>query len=81
MSPRNNNIRIIFRRNNPMQVTLVETRVTLLSSTKGKVKAELTEEDSIEPRVEGFIISKINLRRRKKINKGDRVYKNKHGII
>ena len=50
MSPRNNNI----RRNDPMRVTLAETHVTLLSSIKGKVKAESTEEDSIEPRIEGL---------------------------
>ena len=37
-----------------MQVTLAETLVTLLSSTKGKVKAESTEEDSIGPRLEGL---------------------------
>ena len=62
-----------------MWVTLVETHVTLLSSIKGKVKAESTEEDSIIPRL-GFIISKINLRRRAKINKGDRVCRNKLNI-
>ena len=49
---KNNNIRIIFRRNDPMRVTLAETHVTLLSSIKGKVKAESTEEDSIVPRPE-----------------------------
>ena len=54
MSPRNNNIRIIFRIKYMMQVTLAETHVTLLSSTKGKVKEELTEEDSIEPRLKGL---------------------------
>ena len=52
MSLRNNNIRIIFRRNDPMWVTLEEIHVTLLSSIKGKVKAELTEGDSIGPRLE-----------------------------
>ena len=54
MSPRNNNIRIIFRRKDPMRVTLEETHVTLLSSTKGKVKVESIEEYSIEPRIEGL---------------------------
>ena len=54
MSPRNNNIRIIFRRNDPMGVALVETHVTLLSSIKDKVKVESTEEDYIEPRIEGL---------------------------
>ena len=54
MSPRNNNIRIIFRRNDPMRVTLAETHVTLISSIKGKVKVESTKEDSIAPRIEGL---------------------------
>ena len=35
-----------------MQVTLVETHVTLLSSTKGVVKEESTKEDYIVPRPE-----------------------------
>ena len=50
MSPRNNNIKIIFKRKYMMQVTLVETFVTSLSSTRGIFKAELTKEDSIVPR-------------------------------
>ena len=54
LSPRNNNIRIIFRRKDPMRVTVAETHVTLLSSIKGKVKVESTEEDSIEPSIEGL---------------------------
>ena len=37
-----------------MQVTLAKTHATLLSSTKGKVKAELTEEDSIAPSLDGL---------------------------
>ena len=41
LSPRNNNIRITFKRKDLMQVTLVETHVTLLSSTKGVVEEEL----------------------------------------
>ena len=50
MSPRNNNIKIT--RKDPMEVTLAETHVTLLSSTKGEVMAESNEEDSIAPRLE-----------------------------
>ena len=54
MPPRNNNIRIIFKRKYMMQVTLVETHVTLLSSIKGKVKVESIEEDFITPRLKGL---------------------------
>ena len=43
-----------IQKKNPMQVTLEETHVTLLSSIKGKVKAESIEEDSIEPRLKGL---------------------------
>ena len=48
---------------------MAETHVTLPSSIKGKFKDQ------------GFIISKINLRRRAKIDKGDRVCRNKLNII
>ena len=48
------NMRIIFRKKDLMQVTLEETHVTLLSSTKWKFKGESTEEDSIAPRLEGL---------------------------
>ena len=54
LSPKNNNIRITFRRKDLMQVTLAETHVTLLSSTKSKFKEESIEEDYIEPRIEGL---------------------------
>ena len=47
-------MRIIFRRNDLMPVTLEETHVTLLSSIKSKVKEESTEEDSIAPRLKGL---------------------------
>ena len=53
-SPRKNNIRITFRRKDPVQVTLAEKHVTLLSSTKGLVKEESTKEDSIVPIFEGL---------------------------
>ena len=56
MSPRNNNIKIIFRRKDPMRVTFAETNVIFLSSIKSKVKAELNEEDSITPRIEGLYL-------------------------
>ena len=62
-----------------MRVTLAETLVTLLSSIKDKVKAESTEE-FYRTKDRGFIINKINLRREAKINKGDRVCKNKLNI-
>ena len=52
MSPRNNNIIITFRRKYPMQATLAETHVTLLSSTKGVFKEESIEGDSIVPMIE-----------------------------
>ena len=45
---------MIFKRKVMIQVTLVESHVTFLSSTKGKVKAESTEEYSIAPRLEGL---------------------------
>ena len=50
--PRNNNIRIIFRRKYLMQVSLVETHVAFLFSTKDVVKEESMKEDSIVPRFE-----------------------------
>ena len=45
---------IIFRRKDPLRVTLAETHVALLSSKKGVVKVESTKEDSIVPRTEGL---------------------------
>ena len=46
-------MRIIFRRKDPMQVTLAETHATLLFSKKRrKVKVESIEEDSIVLRTE-----------------------------
>ena len=48
------NIRIIFRRKYLMQVTLAETHVALLSSTKDVVKVESMKEDSIVPIFEGL---------------------------
>ena len=59
-------MRIIFKRKYSMQVTLVETIVTFLSSTRGIVKAELIEEESIVPRPE--YLQSIRSTSRGKIN-------------
>ena len=43
LSLRNNNINIIFRRKDLMQVTLAKTHESFLSSTKGVLKEKLIE--------------------------------------